>query len=178
MKKLIIFLALLLVSCATPAETTPTPFPETLPDDFLIEYTWSAGSLEEVYYYTYTIKISASTESEILFTAGYPSDENSESWHETFPISEETVEKLYADLLAINAFNENWQQMEDVPAGGSSSKSKITAHGRENPIPAFVDGANAKAIHTIYEEIEKLVPQEVWDRLNVHHQNYMDENGG
>ncbi len=177
MKKLIIFLALLLVSCTTTTQKASTPFPGTLPDDFLIEYTWGAGSLEEVYYYTYTIEVSASTEGEILLTAGYPSDENSESWHETFPISEERAEKLYADLLAINAFTENWEQGE-IPAGGSSSKSKITAHGRENTIPAYVDGANAKAIHTIYEEIEKLVPQEIWDRLNVHHQNYMDENGG
>lgn len=177
MKKLFLILLSLFILSACASPNNPIPSAATLPseraDDFKVSYTWSAGSVEEVYHYTYTITLSSQEKGEIVYKAGYQKE-----WAESFILDETALDTLYAELHALNAFTEEWQQMEDLPDGGSTSSSVLVAYGQKNVIPSYVGGEKSGQIYAIYDHIESLVPQDIWQMLEGERDNFIEENGG
>jgi len=175
--KTIFFLSLLLLSaCAPAAALAPTPIPAERPPDFQVQYYWSTGSLPPIYYYNYSISIGPEARDSIVFKAGYNGDE-APVWMENFPVSESDLDSLYTSLQQARAFSESWQQMEDIPDGGSVDSLDLTAWANTYAIPSYIEeGEQASAMHAVYGMIEHLVPQEIWDDLYAKHDEYVMEN--
>ena len=181
-KILLIIFLLLLISCSTQAvEDTATPMPTATllprekPSDFQVSYYWETGSLPPPYFYSYTITIGPSAEGTITFEPGY-STYDPPTWVEDFQLSESDLDLLYEELYDANVFEGEWHQKEDIPVGGSADKMAVIAYGRDYSIPIYVEGEEkSKSIKKVYEEIETLVPQEIWDKLNEQHDEYVLE---
>lgn len=174
MKKLLLLVIFLgFVGCATPRST---PWPETRPDDFQIEYYWETGSLPPPYFYSYKISIGPGNHGEINFQADY-SDEDPPVWIENIEVSDAELGQLYQMLHEMGMFEKEWQQAADTPDGGSVSKLSGDAYGYEFAIPSFVAGKQQeKDARALYEYIETLVPQETWEKLLSLHDEYVEKN--
>lgn len=160
---------ILLAACAAPVQAER-------PADFQAQYHWSTGSLPPPYNYNYTITIGPEASGTIVFKADYR-DGNPINRTETFPLGESDLDGLYARLYQIGAFSKTWQQVKDIPDGGSVSELTMTAYGGVYSIPAYIDGDDqASDMHSVYGKIEALVPQEVWDEWYVRHEQYIAEN--
>ena len=184
-KIILIIILLLLTACSTEAvqntvaENTATPMPTLLPrerpSDFQVSYYWETGSLPPPYFYSYTITIGPGAEGTIKFEPGY-STYDPPTWVEDFQLSESDLDLLYEELYQANIFVGEWQQKEDIPIGGSADKMAVTAYGRVYSVPSYVEGEEkSKAVREIYKEIEAFVPQEIWDKLNEQHDEYVLE---
>lgn len=157
-------------------EAPVTPFPQIRPDDFHIEYYWETGSLPPPYFYFYEIKIGPGFIGEITFQADY-SDQEPPIWIETIEISQDDLDGLYEMLYTIGMFDKEWLQVEDIPDGGSATKLIVYAFGQEFTIPSYVAGGQqSKDARALYEQIESLVSQEIWDKLMALHDQYVAEN--
>ena len=168
---LILLTAILMTACAVPKTIS-----EERPDDFQTVYHWSTGSLPPPYHYHYTIAIGPEAQGTIVFTAGY-SDDGPLVWTETFPLSEDEMDALYARLHQIGVFSKTWQQVEDVLGGGSVYELSVTAYRKVYNIPAYIDGAEqARDMRAMADELKALVPQSIWDDLYAKHNEYVIEN--
>ena len=184
MKKLILFLSLILLSSCTPKTSAPTPTalpakatqpPAEMPDDFEVSYKWTSGAIE--YWYGYTITIS-NEKSEISFMPNYPANEPP-AWTEPLEIEDGLLNALYRKLYNASLFEQAWEQNEDMPAGGHTSSLSVFAYGNEYDIPYHFDNEeNKKEIYALYDEIETLVPQEVMDSLMAQREQYIEEYDG
>lgn len=98
------------------------------------------------------------------------------TWIENFPVSESDLDQIYASLHEVGAFAGDWRQQEDIPVGGSADDLSIVAYGQTYSIPSYIEGEErAKAIKEVYRAIEALVPQEIWDKITVQHEQYIQE---
>ena len=179
MRKIILLCSILFIAgCAViePAvELANTPFPKTRPGDFQIKYYWETGALPPPYFYSYTIAIGPGVQGEIEFVADYE-DEDPPVWVEQITISDQELDHLYQKLFEMALFEGGWQQAEDIPDGGSANKLSVTAYGQEFLIPSYVAGEErAKDAKALYELIEGLVSQEIWEELNTLHDEYVRE---
>lgn len=174
MKKLLLLVIFLgFVGCATPRST---PWPETRPDDFQIEYYWETGSLPPPYFYSYRITVGPGAGGEIKFQADY-SGEETPLWVEAIDITENDLDQLYKTLIAMGMFEIEWLQATDIPTGGSASFLTGLAHGTKFSIPSFVAGKQQeKDARALYEYIKTLVPQETWEKLMSLHDEYVEKN--
>ena len=171
----ILFIALLLTTALLTA-CAPQTISEERPADFQAAYYWSTGSLPPIYYYNYTITIGPEDTGTIVFRAGYNGEE-APVWTETFPLEPGALDALYLSLHMAGAFTETWQQMEDIPDGGSADSLDLTAYGTSYAIPSYIEeGDQASAMHAVYGMIERLVPQKIWDDLYEKHEEYVLEN--
>jgi hypothetical protein len=174
----LILVLLILSACAAPFAAEPTPIPMERPPDFQAAYYWSTGSLPPIYHYNYTITIGPEETGMIVFQAGYNGDD-APVWTETFTLNPGALDALYLSLHMAGAFSETWQQMEDIPDGGSVDSLDLTAYGNTYAIPSYIEeGDQASAMHAVYDMIERLVPQEIWDDLYAKHEEYVVENEG
>ena len=178
MKKTLVIIFLLLVSC-TPRKTpppTPTSIPATMPDDFRISYLWTSGAIE--YHYRYTISLEADAGGEISFMPHYPS-EDPPVWVEQFPVGENLLPDFFEKLYNAGVFAQSLIQAEEIPAGGHTSQMSIVAYGNKYEIPyQFDDPENEKAIYALYDEIESLIPQEVMDSFMAQRETYIESYEG
>jgi hypothetical protein len=175
---LLIYVMLLLIACAAPAALAPglTRIPDERPMDFQLEYYWSTGSLPPIYYYNYTIAIGPEETGTIVFQAGYNGND-APVWTETFILNPGELDALYLSLHQAGAFSKTWQQMEDIPDGGSVDDLSITAYKNTYSIPSYIEGDDqSRDMHAVYGEIEALVPQEIWDDLYAKQEEYVMEN--
>jgi hypothetical protein len=186
MKKLyaLIIPVVLLAACRAQPSTTPQPsptatsepVPETRPDDFYIQYYWEVGPLEPLYFYSYKITVGSEIPGEIVFEAGYSGDEHP-VWTEAFNVAESDLDQLYTMLYDTGVFSEEWHEAEDIPIGGSADKISIYAHGRQFSIPSFAgDEYQARDIRAVYDFVNALVPEDIWDSLLTRHDQYILEN--
>lgn len=173
MLKTICLVTLFLLSACVPAALHAER-----PPDFELRYDWGTGSLPPPYNYHYTITIGPGTSGTIVFKA----DANAEdpvNWTESFPLSASEMDVLYAHLIEIGAFSKTWQQVEDLPDGGSVDELSITAYRKVYNIPAYIDGAEqARDKKAVEDEITSLVPPTIWEEWNARHVRYIAENGG
>jgi len=170
MKRSIFILRMLFVilSACSPAIDT------TRPDDFSLTYHWQEGSLPPPYHYEYTIAIQPDGQGQIEMLPDYPSDQTP-VWKEVFTITEDDLDQLYALLLENDFFQTNWAAQSDPPIGGSSEQLTVTAQGAEYTIPSFVVANQQNAASEVMAAINALVPQDIWDRLDLQREQYMEE---
>ena len=57
----------------------------------------------------------------------------------TFEIQESDLDLLYTQLFEMGMFENTWQQVDDIPDGGSADKLSVMAYERVFSIPSYVD---------------------------------------
>jgi len=177
MKRILSTLSVILLAACSAVASVPTPMPAERPDDFHVRYNWSVGSLPPVYHYRYTITVDSGMQGKIDFKAGYSPDET--VWTEQFSITPSDLDALYANMLNGGVFRTVFAEDDDPPVGGSLYSMNITAYDTSYDIPSFVAGEEqARTARALKEEIEALVPQEIWNKLNAQHDQYVAENEG
>ncbi len=153
----ILFIAGCAVSAHVATLTNP-PISDIRPDDFQVEYYWETGSLPPPYFYTYTITVGPGARGEIVFQADYK-DEDPPIWSEVFEIQESDLDLLYTQLFEMGMFENTWQQVDDIPDGGSADKLSVMAYERVFSIPSYVDvKQRARDAREVYDYINSLVP--------------------
>jgi hypothetical protein len=150
---------------------------EQRPADFQVVYEWREGSLPPPYHYEYTIRFLPDGAAEMTLTPDYPS-EGVPVWTESFTLTPDALDELYAVLVKQKLFTRSWQEEDDPPVGGSVEWITVTANGSQVRLPAFVIPDQQKAVWLIYAAVNELVPAEVRQRLEDLRQEYMLENGG
>ncbi|MBC8507499.1 MAG: hypothetical protein ISR58_02840 [Anaerolineales bacterium] len=179
MRITILLIAILFLTGCTVSDPLPvlteTPFSKIRPDDFQVEYYWETGALPPPYFYSYTITIGPGALGEIIFVADYK-DEGPPIWVEKIAISDAELDDLYVRIFDMSLVEESWQQTDDIPDGGSANKLSVTAYGQDFSIPSYVaDEEQAQAARVLFEYIEGLVSQEIWEKLNTLHDDYVRE---
>ena len=146
----------------------------TRPEDFQVQYDWSEGSLPPPYHYEYTVLIEPDGQAEVRMTPDYPGP-GVPTWTETFSLTPEELDSLYAQMLAQGLERENWAEEDDPPVGGSSAWVVVTSRGKEIRIPAFVVSRQAAKAQALREAVRSVVPQPIWDELDVLREAYIAE---
>ncbi len=167
-------LLLLVVTGCTSVTPTPAPTPnlDTRPADFNLVYNWQEGSLPPPYHYEYTITIQPDGQGQIVMIPDY-SSRQTPSWTETFTVTATTLDQFYRLLIDKGLFAQRWQAQSEPPVGGSSDSLEVTAHNRQINIPSFVIAAQATAANDIAAAVRGLVPQDIWNKLNLQREQYM-----
>jgi hypothetical protein len=144
------------------------------PEDFQVQYEWSEGSLPPPYHYEYTVLIGPDGQGEVRMTPDYPGPDVP-TWTETFSLTPEEMDSLYAGMAAQGLEREKWAEEDDPPVGGSSAWMVVTSRGKEIRIPSFVPARQAAKAQALGEAVVSAVPQPFWDSLNARREAYMVE---
>ena len=177
MRKLpLVFAAVLLFTLSVGCTTvSPTPNPvDTRPADFNLVYPWQAGSLPPPYHYEYTITIDSAGQGQIVMVPDY-SFSNPPTWTEPFVLTTAALDQLYRLLIDKGLFTQRWQAQTDPPVGGSYDSLHVTAHGQQIAIPSFVLPTQVTAAEDLSAAVRTLVPQNIWNRLNLQREQYVAE---
>lgn len=160
----------LLSACVTPA-------PSGAPSDFALTYDWREGSLPPPYHYSYQIELAADGAGTIAFTPGYDGPEVP-TWVETFQLSSAERDALYSALVEQGLLRERWRADPLPPIGGSSATLRVTADGQTATLPDFVIAAQQERVAAMHALVEAQVPEAIWTKLRMQHEEYVAEQGG
>lgn len=138
------------------------------PDDFRVEYHWSAGSLPPPHHYAYTVTIEPSGRAELVMRQGYGDD--APHWTETFTIALEELDALHGKMVENGLFTHVWRQMEHPPAGGSTQWLVVTADGKRVEVPPFP--VQEAATEAMCSAVRSLIPKRIRKTLNARRENY------
>jgi hypothetical protein len=175
MTRLICMTLMLFLFAAGCAAMNPTPNPlDTRPSDFNLVYEWHEGSLPPPYHYEYTITLGPDGQGQIEMLPDYASD-RTPHWTETFSVTPAAFDQFYRLLSDKGLFTQRWQAMSDTPVGGGSESLLVTAHGRQISIPPYVILLQTAAAEDMATATRALVPQSLWDKLNMQREQYMQE---
>ena len=169
----LLLLALLPLACAL--FTPETPAMDTRPSDFSVRYDWYEGSLPPPYHYEYTLTIASDGSGTVTLVPDYPG-EGVPEWTETFTLTPEALDALFAQVVEHGAFSTRWREVDDPPVGGSFYTVALTANGETVTIPSFVPENQAGAQDAISAAIRAAVPAEVWQTLDSQREQYVEEN--
>lgn len=147
------------------------PTPDERPDDFHVEYHWSAGTMPPPHHYEYTITIEPSGLGKMVLIPDYPRDEVPR-WTEPFTIEPEALDALYNVMVENGLFTRTWRQKDDPPVGGSAQWMVVVADGRHVEVKTYPVVAQEAAAEEIYSAVRGLVPSEVWKRLHALRDEY------
>ncbi|MFQ5399434.1 MAG: hypothetical protein ACE5E7_07530 [Anaerolineae bacterium] len=141
------------------------------PDDFRLIYHWRAGSMPPPYHYEYTIHLGPGSSGEIIFHPDYPAHEPP-VWRETFSITKELLDQLYALMISQNIFRQHWTVKENAPVGGSQDWLEVIADKHRYNIPARAE--ERERLATIYRAIRDLVPTPIWDGMMARREQFKE----
>jgi hypothetical protein len=147
--------------------------PADLPDDFFVEYSWFEGSVAPPYHYSYDIEVHRDGSGTIRFRPDYG---DSTEWAESFSVSEEDLDRLYALMIDQQILGRSWEEDPEPPVGGPVARMDVVAGGVTTEVPADPLGP-ASRLEPVYEAMDDLVPQALWDDLEARRQTFMDEYG-
>jgi hypothetical protein len=169
---LLSILAVTLLACAV---LNPTPtMTDTRPNDFTIFYEWQEGSLPPPYHYEYNITIQPDGQGQVVMIPDYASS-TVPTWTETFTVEQTEMDKLYKLMVDKELFTQEWRAQDQPPVGGSSESMTVTANGKQIEIPVYVIPELADAAAEMYAAVTTLVPETIWDKLNVQREQYVQE---
>lgn len=170
-----LLLTLLAVCCINCATFYPSINEQNArPDDFGVEYEWREGSLPPPYHYEYTIIIKPSSQSKIVMTPDYPSN-TVPKWIEYFKVEERGLNDLYRMMVENGLFTRKWRQLTAAPVGGSNQTLIVTAQGKRIKVEDYLVSEQQVSAKVMYATVQALVPKEIWERLQVRRQQYMQE---
>jgi hypothetical protein len=137
--------------------------PDKLPEDFSLSMFWFTGIMPDSWMqYTYEIQIGPGSEGRFL----YRSSDQSREMDNLFTTSAEDLETLYLFLLDNNAFSTDRQPGEPID-GGPDISLVFTAAGSEygfSELSELSEG-DRNLVYAIKEQLELLVPAELWDEM-------------
>lgn len=161
---LLLVLPFLISACSS------VSIPAEMPSDFAVSYYWSEGSLPPPYHNEYDIQILADGQGTIVYRPDY--EGSGPEWTESFTVSEEARQAIYDMMSDAEVLTKSWAEDDDPPVGGSYSWMDVTADGETIEVPSFPQ--DATGLEAIYDAIEDLVPDEIWESLNSQQQDYVD----
>lgn len=144
----------------------------SIPPDFNLHYFWSGPTVRPPYHFEYTITIGPGPQGEVSYIPDYP-NHNPPRWQEPFPVPQAALEKLYAMMLAKNAFRPAWQQRSPHTVGGEQVWMDASAGQQRASIPAGLAANDSAQAQPLYDAIRALAPQAVWDKLEAMRQKYI-----
>jgi len=145
------------------------------PDDLALRYEWHAGTMPPPYHHEYTIVVGPGQEGGIVYCPDYRADGVPE-WHESFAVTAEALDRLYAVMVKAQVFDRRWLAMGRPPVGGDIEWLDVTASGETVRIPAQPE--EGEALEPVWQAIRELVPDETWARLRARRKEYMDNYEG
>jgi len=172
--------AMILTACSafTTSETTATPTGSPTstvrPNDFSVFYEWWEAPLPPPLQYGYTIAINSQGQSEVVMTISDFTSEQVPAWTETFTVQPAKLDELYQLLAGHDLFTQNWPA-QVPPPGGAGESMVVTAHGKQITIAVYVDSDLVTKAAEMYAAVRALVPQTIWDKLDVQRQQYIQE---
>ncbi|MEW6674069.1 MAG: hypothetical protein AB1427_20440 [Thermodesulfobacteriota bacterium] len=146
------------------------------PGDFSVEYQWREASVPPPYHYEYSVTIKPTGQGQIAFVPDYPS-EAPPRWVESFVIEEGRLDDLYRVMLVKGLFTRKWRQMDPLPVGGSFQQLSVKAGGKRLLVEEYLVAEQEAAARAIYAAVRALVPEDIWESLQVRRQQYMQEHG-
>ena len=155
------------------------PDPSAAPSDFQVDYHWDSGiSNVGPDYLSVRISLEASGSGLIHATLGHPSSDTQDEWVETFGVTAEALESLYAKMQEVGLFTRTWQQGEPVPGSSGGPSVQVVADGIEYRIPSgLADPNDVARAGKVYDQITGVVPTTVLDALDVRQAQYLAEHG-
>ena len=144
----------------------------SIPPDFNLHYFWSGPTVRQPYHFEYTITIGPGPQGEVSYIPDYP-NHNPPRWQEPFPVPQAALEKLYAMMLAKNAFRPAWQQRSPHTVGGEQVWMDASAGQQRASIPAGLAANDSAQAQPLYDAIRTLTPQAVWYKLEAMRQKYI-----
>ncbi|MDP2964490.1 MAG: hypothetical protein Q8N39_00470 [Pelolinea sp.] len=176
---------LMLVACSQlPIETQPdfsklptesppdfNQLPAETANDFSLRFKWNTGTLPPQYTYTYTILLEPGKGS-LEYQPGY-GDDNSLQWSVDFALSEKQMHDLFDYLNSQDMFRSSWKKGEPM-LGGSGTSLILNANGKQYTIPSISILASSEyaRVDAAMEAIRALVPQTIWDEMDVRQKEY------
>jgi hypothetical protein len=90
-----------------------------------------------------------------------------------FQVEQEKMQQLYELIVDTNMIRSNWAE-GDLLLGAQYRAAQITDQGRVYHIPsdASLREADRNAVSIVYEQIERLVPQAIWEEMNRRQEEY------
>jgi hypothetical protein len=141
------------------------------PDDLLLTYAWSEGSLPPPYHYSYTIRVQADGAGEVTMIPDY-AGEGVPVWTEPFTVPQADLDRMYRTMVERGLLSEDWRAVDDPPVGGSSATMSAVAEGRIVEIPAFLEAAQSGRADAIYAALRQVVPEALFADLEARRAAY------
>ena len=137
------------------------------PKDFSFSYHLDTGSLPPQFHYSYTVKVDANGNGQVLYENGYGNTGTSQSWTGQFNVTGDDLDKLYQQLLAKNFFRQHWVEGQPL-IGGQWSTLDMTANGQEYFVPSdsTMQKDDRQTAAEMYQIIKFMVPPSIWDEIN------------
>jgi len=151
--------------------------PGTVPSDFQVEYSWNNGvSRVGPDFLTYQVSLPTTGSGTIHCTFGHPSSNQQEEWTETFEVTADDLQALYATMHEVGLFTKTWPQAEPVPGLSGGSSIRVVADGGEYRVPSVLaDSSDADSIAVVYQMIRSMVPQTIWDEIETRQAQYIED---
>ncbi|MHB1354436.1 MAG: hypothetical protein ACYCZF_00510 [Anaerolineae bacterium] len=142
------------------------------PDDFQVQYSWTAASVPPPYHYEYDVTIGPGLAGSIVYLPDYPGA-GTPTWTAEFTVTETDLDALYQLVVRQGVLSRRWRELRNPPVGGDTSGIQVQANGKTVRVHSLM--VNAERLDPINKAVTKLVPQEIWDTLASQREKYEQE---
>lgn len=152
----------------------PQDPPEIIPEDFSLSLFWFTGAMPDSWMqYSYEIHINPVDSGRLLYRSG----DRARELDASFTTSTENLEKLYLFMLENNAFSTDREPGEPID-GGPDFSLDFTAAGNKYSFSELseLSEKDRDLAYAIKQQVEILVPAELWDEMNRLQLEYESEN--
>ncbi|MFC1995770.1 hypothetical protein ACFLVM_02730 [Chloroflexota bacterium] len=143
-----------------------------IPEDFVIRYKWTEGSVPPPHHYEYEIHIGPREVGRIIFFPDYPM-ENPPIWIEEFHLDNVVLDRLYEVMVERGIFVRDWTEIENTAVGGELEWIEGTANKMDFRVPSTIE--ESEMVQSIYELLKSLVPRGIWTKLMSKRQQYEND---
>ncbi len=140
--------------------------------DMTLRYHWENGSVAPPYHYEYDIRVSPTTDAQIVFSPDY-AGKNTPVWTEKFAITRQQLSDLTAMIDKKQVMTKQWPPSREPQVGGGTESLEVTTRGKTVKIPSQLEMADAAVLRDLYAAIRALVPKTIWDNLMARRDAYM-----
>jgi hypothetical protein len=144
----------------------------TRPDDFQLQYSWTAASVPPPYHFEYDVTIGPGLAGSIVYLPDYPGA-GTPTWTAEFTLSEADLDALYQLIVRQGVLSRRWREVRNPPVGGDTSGLQVQANGRTVRVHNLM--VDAARLEPINEMVTRLVPQTTWDTLAAQREQYERE---
>ncbi len=148
--------------------------PKTIPEDFSLSLFWFTGAMPDSWMqYSYEVHIGSGPEGRLVYSSG----DRSRELDISFVISDDELKKLYLFMLENNAFSTDREPGEPID-GGPDFSLAFTAAGNKYGFSEVseLSEKDRDLAYAIKQQVEFLVPAELWDEMNSLQLEYESEN--
>ena len=76
----------------------------------------------------------------------------------------------------VGLFTRAWQQADPIPGVSGGFSVRVVVEGSEYRVPSVLaDSDDADSMAVVYEQIEGMVPESIWDDLEIRQAQYIEE---